>query len=473
MKKKYTWKEICVRFEKSIILLFEFVMYVAALAAFFLLFAIDNREIITLSRTAAITLSTYVIILFLLTGIYGKYDVGIRKSKQIIFSLSLAGIITDLITYFQLIIMKTNDANNRTFKIENLGILFLVMIVQIIIYILMTYAGNSFYFWIKEAETCLIITSDIQEAKRVAGALADFQKRYCVTEIIDYREVHLENRMLEVNTVFLYDVPVDSRTRIVDFCYQNLKNIYFNPHIADILERNSKQVVIDDMSFFSSQFHTITYEQRIIKRLMDIFISAIALLITSPILLISAVCIKKNDGGSVLFKQKRATVNGKVFLIYKFRTMKEHVENYSVTDDDDRVTSVGKFLRKYRIDELPQFYNILKGDMSLVGPRPEMLENVEDYTKEMPEFRYRLRMKAGLTGNAQIIGKYNTSSRDKLMLDLMYIENYSILKDIQLLFQTVLVLFNAEDSTAAFSEGLQEEHPEQAEESNDGQAKNE
>lgn len=337
----------------------------------------------------------------------------------------------------------------------------------------MTYAGNSFYFWIKEAETCLIITSDIQEAKRVAGALADFQKRYCVTEIIDYREVHLENRMLEVNTVFLYDVPVDSRTRIVDFCYQNLKNIYFNPHIADILERNSKQVVIDDMSFFSSQFHTITYEQRIIKRLMDIFISAIALLITSPILLISAVCIKKNDGGSVLFKQKRATVNGKVFLIYKFRTMKEHVENYSVTDDDDRVTSVGKFLRKYRIDELPQFYNILKGDMSLVGPRPEMLENVEDYTKEMPEFRYRLRMKAGLTGNAQIIGKYNTSSRDKLMLDLMYIENYSILKDIQLLFQTVLVLFNAEDSTAAFLEGLQEEHPEQAEESNDGQAKNE
>lgn len=452
MKKNYTWKEICTKFEKSIILLLEFVMYVAALATFFLLFAIDNPEIVTLSRTAAITLSTYVIILFLLTCIYGKYDVGIRKSKQIIFSLVLAGVITDLFTYFQLIIMKTNDANNRTFKIENLGILCAVILVQLVIYILMTYAGNAFYFWIKEAETCLIITSDVEDAERVAGALKEFRKRYRVTEIVDYQRADLEQKMLEVSTVFLYDVPVDTRTKIVDFCYQNLKNIYFNPHIADILERNSKQVIIDDMSFFSSQFHTITYEQRIIKRLMDIFISAIALIITSPILLISAICIKKNDGGSVMFRQKRATVNGKVFLIYKFRTMKENVGNYSVTDDDDRVTSVGKFLRKYRIDELPQFYNILKGDMSLVGPRPEMLENVEDYTKEMPEFRYRLRMKAGLTGNAQIIGKYNTSSRDKLMLDLMYIENYSILKDIQLLFQTILVLFNAEDSTAAFSE---------------------
>ena len=176
----------------------------------------------------------------------------------------------------------------------------------------------------------------------------------------------------------------------------------------------------------------------------------IGLIITSPLLLGAAIAIKKNDGGKVLFKQKRATVHGKVFEIYKFRTMHENAGNYSVKDHDDRVTKPGRFLRKYRIDELPQLFNILKGDMSLVGPRPEMLENVEDYTRELPEFRYRLRMKAGLTGYAQIIGKYNTSSRDKLMLDLMYIENFSILRDIQLLFQTILVLFKAEDSTEAF-----------------------
>ena len=451
MKEKNSFKGLCTKFEKSIIFFFEFILYAACFATFFLLFAIDNREIIGLSRTAAVTLSTYLIMLFLLTGIYGKYDVGMRKTKQIVFSLILAAVFTDLVTYFELTIMKTNEENNTTFQLENVGIFFLVILIQLLIIMLMTHAGNTFYFWINEAERCLIITSEEEDSKRVAHALDEFQKRYEVSGIVRYDIADLKERIVQADTVVLYEVPVEVRTEIVDFCYQNLKNIYFNPHIADILEQNSKPVVVDDISFFASQFHMITFEQRIIKRLMDIFFSLFALIVTSPILLISALCIKKHDGGTVLFKQKRATVHGKVFEIYKFRTMKEHVGNYSVTKGDDRVTPVGRFLRKYRIDELPQFFNILKGDMSLVGPRPEMLENVEDYTKELPEFRYRLRMKAGLTGYAQIIGKYNTSSKDKLMLDLMYIENYSILKDIQLLFQTILVLFKADDSTAAFS----------------------
>ena len=173
-------------------------------------------------------------------------------------------------------------------------------------------------------------------------------------------------------------------------------------------------------------------------------------------MLITAICVKACDGGSVFYKQVRCTRGNRQFEIIKFRTMRENVENFSSTEGDDRITKVGRVLRKYRIDELPQFVNILKGDMSLVGPRPEMLENVEDYEKDLPEFRYRLRMKAGLTGYAQIYGKYNTSSRDKLMLDLMYIENYSLIRDAQLLFQTVLVLFKAEDSTEAFKPGKNE-----------------
>lgn len=432
--------------------MFKMILYAACFATFFLMFSIDNREIIGLSRTAAVTLSTYCIILLLLTGIYGKYDVGMRKNKQIVFSITIAHFLTDLVTYFELSIMKTNEANNTTFRLDNLGILLLVILIQTVLILIMTAAGNAFYFWINAAEKCLIVTSDETEAKRVASSLSGFKRRYELIGIIKYDSPELEENMLKADTIFLYEVPVEVRTNIVDFSYQNLKNVYFNPHIADILEHNSKAVTVDDISFLASEFHTITFEQRIIKRLMDIFISALGIIITSPILLVSAIAIKRFDGGSVLFKQKRATVHGKVFEIYKFRTMRENAGNYSVTENDDRVTKPGKFLRKYRIDELPQLFNILKGDMSLVGPRPEMLENVEDYTKELPEFRYRLRMKAGLTGYAQIIGKYNTSSRDKLVLDLMYIENYSILKDIQLLFQTVLVLFKADDSTEAFKD---------------------
>jgi len=443
-------KDICTKFQHSIVFLFEIVLYALSCATFFLLFSIDNPEIIKLSRTAAVTLSTFVIMLVLITIMYGKYDAGRRKWGQVALSVSITLIITDLITYFELSIMKTNEANNTTFKLENFGILFLVFAIQILIICLMSYAGEKFYFWINPKEKCIVITADVKAARRVADALSRFEKKYEVTGIISYEDPDLENKMVANDTVVLYEVPVDRRKTIVDFCYQNLKNIYFNPHIADILEQNSHQVIADDISLFATRYHMITFEERLVKRSMDILISLLALIITSPIILISAVCIKKHDGGSVFFRQKRATVHGRVFEIIKFRTMKENVENFSSTEGDDRVTRVGRVLRKYRLDELPQFVNILRGDMSLVGPRPEMLENVADYEKDLPEFRYRLRMKAGLTGLAQIYGKYNTTSRDKLMLDLMYIENYSLLRDVQLLFQTVFVLFKAENSTEAF-----------------------
>lgn len=449
--------DICSKFQHSIVFVIEMIMYAATLATFFLMFAIDNPEIIVMSRTAAVTLSTFAIMLVLLTFIYGKYDVGMRRWGQVALSVSITVIITDLITYLELSIMKTNEANNTTFKLENFGILFLVFVIQIIIICLMSFAGESFYFWINPKERCLIVTEDVASAGRVAVALSSFEKRYETEDIVSYSDPSLEEKMVNADTIVLYELPVEERTKIINFCYQNLKNIYFNPHIADILEQNARSVIVDDISMFSTRFHMITFEERLVKRSMDIIISLLALVLTSPVFLVSAICIKKEDGGSVFFKQKRATVHGKVFEILKFRTMRENVENFSSTEGDDRITKAGRILRKYRIDELPQFVNIIKGEMSLVGPRPEMLENVADYESKLPEFRYRLRMKAGLTGYAQIYGKYNTSSQDKLMLDLMYIENYSLIKDVQLLFRTILVLFKAEDSTKAFEKPGEEQ----------------
>ncbi len=170
-------------------------------------------------------------------------------------------------------------------------------------------------------------------------------------------------------------------------------------------------------------------------------------------MVISAIAIKCEDHGSIFFRQKRMTKNGRIFKVLKFRTMKEENSvNKSVSANDDRITKVGGILRKFRIDELPQLLNILMGDMTLVGPRPEMLENVAEYTAALPEFSYRLRAKAGLTGLAQISGKYNTSPKDKLVLDLMYIENFSIWSDIKIIFQTITVFFKAADSTEAFGQ---------------------
>ena len=267
----------------------------------------------------------------------------------------------------------------------------------------------------------------------------------------------MKSQIKEADAVFFYDVPSPEKQTLTEYCYKHLKSVYANPSISDIVTRSSENRMFGDLPFFAKEFSGMTMEQRIAKRVMDISISAFFLILASPVMLISAILIKLDDGGPVFFRQKRATIRGRVFSIYKFRTMKLNSENVSVSADDSRITKAGRFLRKYRIDEIPQFLNVIRGEMSLVGPRPEMLENVSEYERELPEFRYRLRMKAGLTGLAQVTGRYNTSSRDKLVLDLMYIENFSISMDVSLLFQTVLVFFNADDSTEGFGAKEEEE----------------
>ena len=195
--------------------------------------------------------------------------------------------------------------------------------------------------------------------------------------------------------------------------------------------------------------------------IMDDVISGCALIVLSPVLLIVAVLVRTKLGSPVIFCQERPGKDEKIFKMYKFRSMRAQDGSIHVSakKDDDRITKVGRIIRKFRIDELPQLINVLKSDMSIVGPRPEMLENVEKYTDDLPEFRYRLRAKAGLTGLAQIYGKYNTSPRDKLIMDLAYIQQYSVWLDLKLILRTALVLLTPEESTEAFEDKKTEEKP--------------
>ena len=201
-------------------------------------------------------------------------------------------------------------------------------------------------------------------------------------------------------------------------------------------------------------------EQMAIKRLADILISAIALIVLSPVLAIVALLIKLYDGGPVLFRQDRYTRNNEIFTLVKFRSMIVDAEKDGAqftVPGDKRITPIGKFIRATRIDELPQLINVLKGDMSIVGPRAERLENADAYTEMMPEFRYRTKVKAGLTGYAQVYGKYNTSFEDKVRMDLYYIENYSLFMDFKLLLYTIKVIFMKESTEGFENETLKEE----------------
>lgn len=437
------------KLETSLLFFLKLLLNCILFAIFYVAYAKTNWQLWNLSRTSGITIAAYFVVAYMCSNIYGRYDIGKRKNKPIIYSLFLTQFFTDVVAMLALSVMNTNEKNNHTFMLEQPWLLIPILLLQTIVIWIFVYGGNGLYFKIYDPEDCIIITSSQQSLNEIVRGVFKYKLQYKVNKVADYRDKNLRKYILEHETVFIYDVPIKERTLILEYCYQNMKNVYFNPDMHDVIEKSAKHFILDDISVYCNYSKGLTLEQRFIKRTMDIVISITALILTSPIMLVTAIVIKLDDHGSIIFKQNRATRDGKIFSVYKFRTMKENVENYSVVENDDRVTRVGNFLRKYRIDEIPQFFNVLKGEMSVVGPRPEMLANIFNYTSVLPEFEYRLRVKAGITGYAQIAGKYNTSPKDKLILDLMYIEEYSFWMDIKLLFQTLIVLFK-KDSTEAF-----------------------
>lgn len=439
------------KLKRTVVFVLKLALFASLFGIFFGIFGIRNPWLFNLSRTTGVTMVTFVVLGIALMSVYGGYSIGTQKSKPIVHSMALATIMTDLVTHLQLSIMNTSEKNNDHFVYETPHLLLLVIVLQILVIVFFAYFGNYVYFSLEPPEKCCVISSSRHSLGNIIPKIRRFKKQYEIYEIIRYNDPQVLDVILRSNTVFLYDVPAKERNDLISFCYQTQKNLYYNFETIDVVSQGAKYVTLDDKSMVMYTAKDLTMEQRIVKRLTDLAVSIVGLVLTSPIMLGCAIAIKLDDGGKVFYKQKRLTKYGRVFEVYKFRTMKEaNSINKSVTENDDRITRVGKVLRKFRIDELPQLLNILVGDMTVVGPRPEMLENVEKYTEELPEFSYRLRMKAGLTGLAQISGKYNTSPKDKLVMDLMYIENYSIWQDFKLIFQTITVFLKASESTEAF-----------------------
>ena len=439
------------RFQKTVVFILKATLYILLGATFFLILGTEHVWLLTLSRTAGVTLVTFCVLEIALVSVFGGYAIGRLKSKPIITSLSLATLATDVVTHLQLCIMNVNENNNDHFVYESPLLLLLVMVIQVAIIILLTYFGQWTYFTINPPEKCCVITSSVESLNNIMPKIMRYKKQYDVVDMVHYTSENVFDIINRSDTVFLYDVPSNYRVLLSEYCYSKTKNIYLNFEMTDIVTLGAKSSLLDDKPMVSAVVRDLTFEQRLVKRTMDIVVSLAGLVVLGPIMLLIALLIKLDDGGAVFFRQRRATKGGKLFEVYKFRTMKEAGSiNLSARTDDDRITRVGKYLRKFRVDELPQLINILKGEMSLVGPRPEMVENVDKYTEELPEFSYRLRVKGGLTGYAQIAGKYNTSPKDKLVLDLMYIEKYSLWLDFKLIMQTLTVFFRASDSTKGF-----------------------
>ncbi len=435
-------------------LTFETLMYIAVFFSFFALLSITNPQIINLSRTAGITMATFPVILFMLRMVYGGYEISDKKPRSVFSSLLIATLLADIICYFQLQIMNVNPYNNPHLILlgEDFGLLLGAMVLQVLIIYGLVHLGYRLHFQINPPGKCCIITSSQEQAAHVAEKMATFRRKFQLCEVVHYECPDMASTIEKHDVVFLAGIPDTEEAQLENLCYSMNKSIYLLAELEDVIISTAEQNILDDTPFLYIHRVELSLVQLFCKRAIDLFISVVGLVVCSPLLLVTSLVLLCARNGSVFFRQERATIHGKVFKIIKFRTMYPDVAptQFSAQANDSRITPVGKILRKYRIDEIPQLFNVLQGDMSIVGPRPEMLENVAKYEQEVPEFKYRQQMKAGLTGLAQIDGKYNTSPKDKAILDLMYIENFSLPMDLKLILRTLTIFFRR-DSTEGFA----------------------
>ena len=331
---------------------------------------------------------------------------------------------------------------------------FVIFLVQLVLIIFWAWAMNKLYFTMNIPRKVVVVSD--ADAAILLKKLRKRALKFDVAECLNGKKACEQiNRICQnFDGVILYETERQYREEIIAVCAEKELRVFLVPELSDIRMRSMRMMHILDTPLLMYEEFKLHKRELLIKRLCDILLSASALLLTSPLFFIIAVAIKIEDKGPVFFFQERCTKNLRIFKMVKFRSMKPGSDKLGpipATEMDSRITRVGKVIRAMRLDELPQLWNILTGDMSIVGPRPERVEYVKAYTKELPEFALRSRMQGGLTGYAQVYGKYNTSPYDKLVMDLNYIENWSLLLDVKLILLTIKVCLKKE-STEGFEE---------------------
>ena len=385
----------------------------------------------------------YFIVLFFFTRTYGGLKIGYLKTGEVMFAQIFANICANFVFYVELCLLK--------YGFPSPTYLLSAMAVQILFILIQVFFVGKIYYQIFPPYQVLVVygndsVTDFSEKLKTREDKFKIRTMLHVSAGIKKIEAELDHH----TAVILWDIPNKSRNDLFKLCYDRGIRIYVMPKISDIILTGSETMHFFDTPLLLTRSNPLSIEQSITKRLFDLVFAVLLLIPCVPLMFITAICIKLYDGGSIFYKQVRCTLNGKEFYIYKFRSMVENAEKDGVarlaSKSDQRITPIGKFIRATRLDELPQLMNVLRGDMSFVGPRPERPELMDEYKENLPEFSFRLRVKAGLTGYAQIYGKYNTTPYDKLKLDLYYIEHYSIWLDIKLLILTAKIVFTPEST---------------------------
>lgn len=409
-----------------------------------------DRTAIALSTVDRwLIVALYCALYFTFGRIYEAFLISYSRISEIVYSQTLATLLADCFMYIIIWIMAGRFPN----ILPALG----ALAMQLVFAVAWAVMAHKWYFAMFPSKRSAVIY-DTREGMEKLISDYGLDNKYDVVKTVSIDECLANIDMLaDMDMVFLSGIHSHERNVLIKYCVEHSITAMIVPRIGDVIMSSAKNVHLFHLPMLRLDRYNPSPEYLFIKRTMDIVVAGVATILLSPVMLAVAIAIKKTDGGPVFYRQKRLTKDGKVYDVLKFRSMrvdaeKDGVARLSTGENDDRITPVGRFIRKVRLDELPQIFNILAGSMSLVGPRPERPEIALQYEEEMPEFRLRLQAKAGLTGYAQVYGKYNTTPYDKLQMDLMYIAHPSILEDIRIMFSTVKILF-MKDSTEGVAAG--------------------
>ena len=411
-------------------------------------------------------IALFMVLYYLLSHLYSGYTIHISRISEIIYAQTLGVLITDSLMFIIMWLLIRH--------VPNIPIMLLVIGGQFSLIVIWAYTARNWYFKHNPPIPTLVIYDEFEGVEKLIsyyGLDAHFNiiRRMSIKELhgegwysLPRNERYKRERkfipevLTGVDAVFLCALHSHDRNQIVKYCVHNDIVSWCIPRIGDVIMSGAEKAHLFHLPMLKVGRYNPTPEYLVSKRLFDIIVSGLALVFFSPIMVVLAIIIRM-DGGTAFYRQKRLTKDGKVFEILKFRSMKmdaekDGVARLSTGEADPRITKVGRFIRACRFDELPQLINILKGDMSVVGPRPERPEIAAQYKKHLPEFDLRLQCKCGLTGFAQVYGQYNTTPYDKLLMDLMYIANPSMAEDLKICFATVKILFLS-DSTEGVATG--------------------
>ena len=399
-----------------------------------------------------IVIILYAAYLYFLGRIYQAFKFGSLNISEIILSWILCMAVANILEYFMLSLLESRLLSVVGFLV--------VLGAQLILVTPLTILIDKLYYHLNPVEKSIIIYGEADKAREYKNIIEKHRKKFEIIYIASQDETSAKlNSMIEKSdSVFLLDMNEKSREQVLEHCFLHNKRAYILPTFSGVLLNTAEISWISNTPMFLPKSPEPDLGTRIIKRFMDIFISLIAIICLSWLMLIILVVTTLYDRRSAIYKQVRITKGGKLFTLYKFRSMRPDAEDDGIprltSRDDKRVTPFGRVIRKTRLDELPQLFNVLGGAMSLVGPRPERPEISKQYEEIYPNFSLRTKVKAGITGFAQIHGRYDTAPDEKLYLDMIYIERFSIWQDLRLLLQTITVLFKPASTEGILGESV-------------------